>query len=89
MKKQLAGTIIFWLSAAAPLAGIFVIHSILDNRVFFFSALLVYAFLYRPLLNMGRLISLNVIERKEAWKLFIPFYHNRYMKEIWLGKVNP
>ena len=88
MNKQLTGTIIFWLSAAAPLAGIFVIHSIIDNGVFFFSAVLIYALLYRPLLNMGRLMSLNVIGKKDAWKLFIPFYQNRYMKEIWLRRVN-
>lgn len=88
MNKQLTGTIIFWLGAALPLAGIFVIHSIIDSAVFFFWALLSYALVYRPLLNIGRLLSLDVIEKKDAWRVFIPFYHTRYMKEIWFGKVN-
>jgi len=36
--------------------------------------LLIYAFVYRPLLDGERLVSNGVIDNKNRWKLFIPFY---------------
>jgi len=44
-----------------------------------------YTFYYRPFVHIYRLGQMGAIEEKEAWKLFIPFYHTRYMKQLWLG----
>jgi hypothetical protein len=33
----------------------------------------------------SRLLRLKVIEEKDAWKFFIPFYQSKYLKALWFG----
>ena len=85
MSKKLVGVISFWLMAAAvPTGVLFLVSEILGSFWFFFF-LMLYVFLYRPFLNIHRLLSLKAIEEKEAWKFFVPFHHTRYMKTLWFG----
>lgn len=51
----------------------------------FMILILVYAVLYRPFIHILRLVSLNVIQVKEGWKLFIPIIDLKYFKKLYLG----
>lgn len=80
-------TIAYWILALVPLLVIFYA---LRNKItdwpswLFVSLILLYAFVYRPLLEMIRLIDLKVIEKREAWKAyFFPFANLRYMGVVW------
>ena len=46
-------------------------------------AVLVYAFLYRPLVDGIRLRSLGAVDKKEIVKLFIPFWSMKYFKKLY------
>lgn len=84
MKDRLAGTIIFWMAAIVPLLGAFVVRMVYGTY-WFVTFLLIYILIYRPILHIIRLLSLKAIEEKDAWKFFIPFYHNKYFRTMWLG----
>ena len=48
--------------------------------------ILLYAFIYRPLIDSHRLISLGQMPKKDRWKMFIPFYGcNRYFGALYFG----
>lgn len=83
-KNRLAGIVLFWLAAIAPLAGIFMIRPIY-GAFWFVTFMLIYALIYRPILHIIRLLWLEAIDEKDAWKFFIPFYQNKYMKKLWFG----
>ncbi len=44
--------------------------------------LFAYLMIYRPILDYYRLKSKGLIERKDQWKIFIPFYRIKYIKGI-------
>jgi hypothetical protein len=84
MNDKWVNRITFWLLAVVPFAGLFLLLSLYG--AFWFSAfLLIYILLYRPILHIFRLLTLKKIDEKDAWKLFLPFYHTRYWKNIWFG----
>ena len=41
-----------------------------------------YLMIYRPILDIYRLKSKGLIESKDFWKIFIPFYRLKYVKGI-------
>lgn len=88
MNHKLKNRILFWVLATIPLFAIVTLSSleILDS-VFFLIFLLFYYFTYRPLLDIRRLLSLGVIEEKDAWRFFVPFAidQTKYIKHLWLG----
>lgn len=85
MKDRIVGIVLFWAAAAVvPCVCLFIISKVY-GAVWFSIALLIYLFFYRPLVVIIRLLSLKAIEEKDAWKFFIPFYHNKYFKTMWLG----
>jgi hypothetical protein len=84
MKDRLIGVISFWLAAIVPFVGLFILEDVYGAK-WFVTWLPIYALIYRPTLHILRLLSLNAIEEKDAWKLFIPFYQNKYLKTLWLG----
>ncbi len=55
-----------------------------ENNVGFVIAILIYALIYRPIIDGLRLISKQVITKRQFWKLFIPFWHAKWMKELYL-----
>lgn len=85
MKDRIVGIVLFWAAATVlPFAGLFIISKVY-GAVWFSIALLIYLLVYRPLVVIVRLLSLKAIEERNAWKLFIPFYHSKYFKTMWLG----
>jgi hypothetical protein len=84
MEDRWLNRIVFWIMVPIPL-GILVMLTPLYGPFWFTAGLLVYAMIYRPILNIFRLLKLKVIEEKDAWKMFIPFYDTRYLKSLFLG----
>lgn len=78
------GAIVFWLLVIVPMAGLFLVLKVYGGTAFVIG-LLIYAFPYRPVLNIVRLLQLKKISRKDMWKFFIPFYDVKYFKFLWFG----
>lgn len=74
----------FWTLCAVPLLALLLMSEII-GPIWFSAALLLYVVLYRPFLNINRLLQLRAIEERDAWKLFIPFYSARYLRTLWLS----
>ena len=88
MNYKLKNRILFWILATIPLLAIVMLSSFEILDPFFFTMfLLFYIFTYRPLLDIRRLLSLGVIEEKDAWRFFVPFAvdKTKYIKPLWLG----
>jgi hypothetical protein len=81
---RIYGAIAFWLLVIFPLAGLFVVHKAYGGNAFVYG-LIIYAIVYRPILNIIRLLGLKKITRKDIWKFFIPFYEVKYTKSLWCG----
>jgi hypothetical protein len=79
--------ILFWVLAIVPFLTVIYIVPRVFGSPWFFVFFLLYLFLYRPALVVRRLLSLNEIEEKDAWKFFIPLYtsETKYMRSLWLG----
>ena len=84
MKNRLIGIFIYWAVTLIPFIGVFEMGE-LFGAYWFVSCMLIYALIYRPLVAIFRLLSLRAIEEKDAWKLFIPFYHTKFFKTLWFG----
>jgi hypothetical protein len=50
---------------------------------FLFTSMLFGYIVYRGFIDGSRLVHLRVIERKDMWKAFIPFWTASYFKEIY------
>jgi hypothetical protein len=46
--------------------------------------ILAYVFIYRPIIDVWRLISKNVIAKKDIWKTYMPTLHPKYFKALYL-----
>jgi hypothetical protein len=84
MNERLKGIAAFWLAAALPLVGLYYISKMFGSY-WFVSFALIYVLIYRPVITIFRLLRLNAIEEKDAWRFFIPFVHNKYFRTIWFG----
>ena len=84
VRSRLIGIVLFWAAAILPFWGIFIINKVY-GAYWFVTFLLIYALIYRPMLHIFRLLRLKVIEKKDAWKFFIPFNQTKYLRSLWLG----
>ena len=84
MSNRWINRIVFWLLCALPLVALVLASKSLGS-FFFYNGLMCYVFLYRPFIHINRLMQLRAIEEKEAWRLFVPFYHTRYFRQLWFG----
>jgi hypothetical protein len=85
MNKKWINRILYWtLGAIVPTVIIYNVGHYLSSGQFFILFLLC-LYVYRPLVNIVRLQSLNAIEKKYLWKLFIPGYENRFRPLLWWG----
>ena len=83
---RLYGTVAFWLLVILPLVGLFQALNCGDRYTFFWG-LIIYAIVYRPILNFLRLLELEKISKRDIWKMFIPFWYDvKYSKALWLGE---
>ncbi|EGV43103.1 hypothetical protein BZARG_1026 [Bizionia argentinensis JUB59] len=49
----------------------------------FVTALVIYVFVYRTLVDGKRLVSKNKIENRDIWKLLIPGFRFKYFKTLY------
>ena len=86
MSNKWLNRIVFWALCNIPFALLILgAKSKAVDPLVIIVGIIVYSLYYRPFLHIIRLMKLRVIEEKDAWKLFIPFYHTRYIKPLWLG----
>jgi hypothetical protein len=71
--------------ALGPLVIIYAGRSWLGNS-FTVAFLLFYYFIFKPTLDIQRLLSLNKIDEKDAWKFFVPFAIDqmKFNRSLWL-----
>lgn len=76
--------LLFWALAIIPMAGFYAIAHAFGS-IAFVMYLLFYLFVYRPLIDTRRLISLGRIGKEDAWRFFIPLQVNRlkYIRSLW------
>lgn len=84
MSTKWRNRITFWALCIVPFLAM-ILMSRMIGPYWFSLGLLGYIFLYRPFVHINRLLQLGVIEERDAWRLFIPFYSARFMKPLWLG----
>jgi hypothetical protein len=79
--------ILFWLLAIVPLLVVIYILPKTLEPAWFFASFILYLFVFRPAVVVWRLLTLNEIDEKAAWKFFIPLNLNesRYFYSLWLG----
>lgn len=56
----------------------------LINATIFFIGLQVYVFLYHPYVSGLRLLALKKLEKKDFWRMFIPFWDTIHFKTLFL-----
>lgn len=76
---------VFYLAISLPLLAIILLYQVIGS-VWFSILLIIYAAIYRPIVDGLRLRELNGIEDKDFWKMFIPFWEARFFKKIYLNK---
>jgi hypothetical protein len=57
-----------------------------NNNEIFVILLILYALIYRPIIDGNRLIKKGVIKKNEFWKLFIGYAHIKWFSELYLKK---
>ena len=68
-----------------PLVALFLsAKNHLISPVIFVIFLFIYAFLYHPYVSGLRLLALNKIEKKDFWRMFIPFWDTIHFKTLFL-----
>jgi hypothetical protein len=84
-RERLFNTVLFWLAAAVLPCLCLLYISKVYGPVWFLNGLLIYGFVYRPIVVVIRLLSLKAIEKKDAWRVLLPFWAKKYFKIMWLG----
>ena len=85
MNPKSVNRILYWALCLLPPVAIYFAGEILGS-FWFVLLLLFYLFIYRPTLDVQRLLSLKKIEEKDAWRFFVPFATDRfrYNRNLWL-----
>lgn len=85
MRNRLVGVVLFWLAAViVPFTCLFIVAKVYGAGSFSIG-LLIYLFVYRPILVMFRLLSLKAIDKNDAWRVFLPFWADKHFKTLWFG----
>ena len=86
MSQRWANRVLYWTLALGPIVIIYAGRSWLGSS-FFWALLLFYYFIFKPTLDIQRLLSLNKIDEKDAWKFFVPFAVDqmKFNRSLWLG----
>lgn len=77
--------LVYYLLIFIPL-GVLILSSKnnLISPIVFFILLQIYAFLYHPYVSGLRLLALNKLEKKDFWRMFIPFWDTKFFKTLFL-----
>ena len=84
MKDKWLNRTVFYALCFVPAFFIILIYKVYGST-FLMISILIYSLIYRPIVHIYRCLQLGVIEEKDAWKFFIPFYWNKYFKQVWFG----
>ncbi|HEY5750291.1 MAG TPA: hypothetical protein VIU12_29705 [Chryseolinea sp.] len=84
MNNRWRNRITFWLLCLIPFGLVFLLGRYF-GPTWFGVSLMFYAAIYRPILAIFRLQQLGLVERKDTWKAFIPFYYTSYTVDLWVG----
>lgn len=78
---------VYYLAIATPLVALLLLLKTRDISPLTFTVLLlIWALIYRPLADGKRLIEKGVIQKKEIWKMFVPFFRYRWAIELYFEK---
>jgi hypothetical protein len=79
--------ILFWFLATVPLLVVIYVLPRTLEPAWFFACFFLYMFLFRPAVVVWRLLTLDKIDEKAAWKFFIPLNldETKYLRSLWLG----
>ena len=74
----------YYLKIIIPLGALFtLVHFELIAALPFVSLLFFYALVYRTYIDAKKLVEQDVIQKKDMWKLLIPFWRVRYFKQLY------
>jgi len=79
--------LVYYLSITIPLLALILLvsfHSI--DSITFVILLMIWAFIYRPITDGMRLINKGIIQKKEFWKLFVPFRRYDWFMELYFRR---
>jgi len=79
--------LVYYLAIASPLVVLVILLKVQDiSSLTFTVLLLIWALIYRPLTDGKRLIEKGIIQKREIWKLFIPFRRYKWLNELYFKK---
>ena len=79
--------LLYYLAIIGPLLLLVILVTFYDlTPKYFMIGLLLYALIYHPLISGYRLYVSGVIERKEIWRNFIPFWNAKYFEFLFFNK---
>lgn len=74
---------VFYLLIFIPLIALAIgIRNELISAVTFVSLLMGYIFIYHPFVSGLRLSALGILDQKNFWKTFIPFWNTKYFSKL-------
>lgn len=73
---------VYLLLSFLPIVGLWWLATN-NYNLLFVTSLLLYTFIYRPLIDGYRLIQKGVIKKNELLKYFAPYWGFKYWKEIY------
>ena len=76
----------YYLQILSPIAVIVMLYEA-ERYQSSLIAILVYMFVYRPVVDSWRLTKLGVLAKKERWKMFIPFYRSKYFEVLYFNQA--
>ncbi len=77
--------IVYYFATVVPFAIImFLAWTDMINSTWFVYSLIFYFFIYRTYTDGKRLADKGLIEKKDMWRLIIPFYRHRFFKDLYL-----
>ena len=85
MSSKWTNRILYWALALGPVLILYLSLPWLGD-VWFWTFMLFHFFIFKPTLDIQRLLSLNKIEEKDAWKFFVPLAVDqmKYNRSLWL-----
>lgn len=75
----------YYIQILLPIPILIFFNKVLNSPVLFFSGLILYAVVYRGLIDGYRLQRLGILAKKDFWKMFTPFhlFRVKYFTELY------
>jgi hypothetical protein len=76
--------IIYYVAILLPIPLLY--WSLFQSSSMFFVLLMSYALIYRGFTDGQRLIEKGLLNKKEFWKAFIPFWTSQYFRQLYFER---